>query len=159
MSGMYNVVFGSPDPSVSAFLLMAAGFDPAGEPPARFRDVWVEGEGDELVIRVHTRIGGGNRDEYADQWDEYRAMPTFLRDADDDYDSTYADLYFRPDVEPLITRIIEVTGPSDREELRRQFEAVLVQLAKPHVDMGARWQEAIDQLGKQPTGQRRRDGA
>ena len=80
----------------------------------RYRDCWWDGE----YICVYTRTGGGNREYYdsADKcranypeyfegtedsvpsgpWnDDLRALPTFVRDVDDDYDCTYATFYFR----------------------------------------------------------------
>jgi hypothetical protein len=60
----------------------------------------------EPVIVVHTRNGGGNRECYQDdcdgqctgciQTDAIPALPTYLRDEDDDGDCTYANNYFRP---------------------------------------------------------------
>jgi hypothetical protein len=59
----------------------------------------------EPVIVVHTRNGGGNRECWQDdcdgqctgciQTDAIPALPTYLRDADDEGDSTYANNYFR----------------------------------------------------------------
>lgn len=146
MPGLYNVIFGNADPSTAAFLLLLAGFN--GEVPVRFRDVWVEGEGDVLLIRVHTRIGGGNRDDYTEEWDRYRAMPAFVRDEDDDFDSTYADLYFRADVDGLLAKLAAVGSETPADEARSKIEAAVVALAQPPVDMGARWQAAIDAIGR-----------
>lgn len=77
----------------------------------RFRDAYWNGE----HLCVHTRTGGGNRDYYESEescrsnypeyfggkddpdgpWNEdLRALPGFVRDEDDDYDSTYATFYF-----------------------------------------------------------------
>jgi hypothetical protein len=77
----------------------------------RFRDVYLDGEPGARRIGVHTRMGGGNRG----HWDvvkEYepgpdcpcpgcRAQhvlarhPLYLYDRDDEFDSTYADYFFR----------------------------------------------------------------
>lgn len=57
----------------------------------RYRDCSVaNGE-----IAVYTRNGGGNREGYQDVFDTLAAHPCYLRDEDDDYDSTYATIYFR----------------------------------------------------------------
>lgn len=60
----------------------------------------------EPVIVVHTRNGGGNRECWQDDCDGQctgciqtnviPALPTYLRDEDDEGDSTYANNYFRP---------------------------------------------------------------
>lgn len=65
----------------------------------RFRDCYFDGE----HIVIYTRTGGGNRDHYdepnADNPDgpwnsDLRELSGYLRDEDDDYDSTYASFYY-----------------------------------------------------------------
>lgn len=55
----------------------------------RFRDCFVEGD----EIHVYTRVGGGNRDCGFGE-EELQAHPNYLRDEDDDFDSTYATYCF-----------------------------------------------------------------
>jgi len=103
---LYNMLFGT-NPNTD-FLLAALGIDKDKIP--RFRDCFI----DEGRIVIHTRTGGGNRDYYEseescrDNYPEYfgddpptgpwnedlRALPTFIMDEDDDFDSTYANFYF-----------------------------------------------------------------
>ena len=94
----------------------------------RYRDGWVEREGDSLLIRIHTRNGGGNREDYDDG--TMSNHPWYLKDADDDFDETYADWWFCPPLSELQPETIEA----------------LQSLAKPPVDVGARWKEAINAL-------------
>ncbi|MET4143795.1 hypothetical protein [Arthrobacter sp. UYCo732] len=73
----------------------------------RHRGTYLERDdtGDPVIV-VHTRNGGGNRECYEDdcdgnctgciQTDSIPALPTYLRDEDDDGDFTYANNYFRP---------------------------------------------------------------
>ncbi len=105
---------------------------------ARFRDAWVEKSADGPVIAVYTRQGGGNRKCYCDNGSAdpahvpgscYAACnealavhPLYLRDADDDFDGTYATFRFR--------------APEEWRE-------VLAEAAGDPVDMSVRWQEAI----------------
>jgi len=79
-----------------------------GNDVPRIRDAYLDVETDELVI--YTRTGGGNRDyyenkdsriaEYSDADtvgpynEDLQNHPNYLRDEDDDYDSTYALFYF-----------------------------------------------------------------
>jgi hypothetical protein len=56
----------------------------------RFRDIYVSG--DEIVL--YTRNGGGNREYMQETWDAIQAHPNYLRDEDDDFDCTYAYVYF-----------------------------------------------------------------
>jgi hypothetical protein len=109
---------------------------------ARFRDAWVEKSEDGPVIAVYTRQGGGNRECYCDSEPErahvpgqcyaacneaLAAHPLYLRDADDDFDRTYATFYFR--------------APE-------QWREVLAEAAVEPVNMSERWQEAIDRIGR-----------
>lgn len=50
---------------------------------------------DDDVISVHTRVGGGNRSDYANEIEALRNAPGFVRDYDDDFDSTFATFVFR----------------------------------------------------------------
>jgi len=100
----------------------------------RYRDAWAEADGDTLLIRIHTRNGGGNREDYEPEIESMRAHPWFVRDADDDFDYTYADFYFKP--------------PMD--EIDPDLARVLVSWAQPPVDVGARWMAAIDAIKNAP---------
>lgn len=104
---MYNLLHG--ENSDSDLLLAALGW--TKESVSRFRDVWVTKEGE---IAVYTRCGGGNRECW--EWNslercgecpgcwitlEVEKHPLYLRDEDDDFDSTYATIYFKaPDSIP-----------------------------------------------------------
>ena len=84
---LYNTLFGmNPD---SDKLLEILG--KTREDFGRFRNVYME---DGCII-VHTRCGGGNRDDYEDMFSDMEDHPWYSHDADDDYDCTYADIYFR----------------------------------------------------------------
>jgi hypothetical protein len=142
--GLYDVVMGDGHQRERGALLLQI----LGVPTvARFRDAWVEkGDDGEPVIAVYTRQGGGNRECYCDadpETPEFRAQhipsdcyaacneelarhPLYIRDADDDFDATYATFYFR---------------------VPEQFREVLAEGATEHVDMSDRWQAAIDRIG------------
>lgn len=109
---LYNLIHGH---NPMAPLLLAVLGLKSGDVP-RYRDCWWDGEHQRIAI--HTRTGGGNRPFYdseercRDNYPEYfpedkpadhpsgpwnrdlRALPTFVYDEDDDYDSTYATFYF-----------------------------------------------------------------
>jgi hypothetical protein len=108
---------------------------------ARFRDAWVEKSGDGPVIAVYTRQGGGNRacfcgcakdapaaDRHVPESccaasnEALAAHPLYLRDADDEFDPTYATFRFR--------------APQEWSE-------VLAEAAGEPVDTDARWREAV----------------
>lgn len=58
----------------------------------RFRDIFLNGDG--TVIRLLTRNGGGNREEYQGVMDALAANANYVRDYDDEYDRTYAYVEF-----------------------------------------------------------------
>lgn len=59
----------------------------------RLRDVSFGKDGDQVVIHVFCRTGGGNREDYPNT--KLVEHPLYIRDEDDDFDSTYAHYYFR----------------------------------------------------------------
>lgn len=128
---MYGMVFGQNDQG-SALVDLLQGVQPFEV--GRYRDAWVERDGDSPVIRVHTRNGGGNRESYEDEIESMQDHPWYVRDADDDFDSTYADFYFRPDPAQI-----------DVDTARH-----LVESAGDPVDMGAQWTAAIEAIRTAP---------
>lgn len=94
---LYNMMHGI-NP-LAAMVLAMLGTKPDAIP--RFRDAYFDGE----HLCIYTRTGGGNREAYdgpvPSEWcpegpynSDLRALPGFLHDEDDDYDSTYATFYF-----------------------------------------------------------------
>lgn len=139
---LYNALFGV-NP-LAGVCLQALGITTENVP--RFRDAYINETGE---IVIHTRTGGGNRDFYDSEarcrahnpeyftgdepptgpWNtDLRALPGFLYDEDDDFDSTYADFHFKPtpEWEPIIKTLLETTGAS--EAPRAKWEKVLSDL-------------------------------
>ena len=84
---LYNMLFGmNPDADKLLSLL-----DATREDFGRFRNVYLE----DGYIVVHTRCGGGNREDYEDVFAEMEDHPWYSHDQDEDFDCTYADIYFR----------------------------------------------------------------
>ena len=118
---LYNMMCGS-NPAAGR-LLAAINLDPNTIP--RFRDVWIND--DMTEITVHTRTGGGNRDDYEEQNDAMAAHPLYLRDCDDDFDSTFADFTFRlPEEEKakLLAEIAEANKDTPPEHKEQIMEAI-----------------------------------
>lgn len=85
---LYNMVFGE-NKSQSEFLFSL--LNKTSGDFGRYRDIYV----DEDYIVVHTRNGGGNREDYEDVFEEMTNHPLYAYDEDDDYDCTYANIYFK----------------------------------------------------------------
>ena len=84
---MYNMLFGvNPDTDTLLSLLGKTAGD-----FGRFRNVYME---DGYII-VHTRNGGGNREDYEDVFDEMSEHPWYSHDEDDSVDYKYANIYFK----------------------------------------------------------------
>lgn len=59
----------------------------------RFRDAYINIEEDDPRLVVMTRTGGGNREGYQTENEAIRQLPGFIKDEDDDFDSTFAYWY------------------------------------------------------------------
>lgn len=59
---------------------------------SRFRDIDLINNGN--IIRVFTRLGGGNREDYNETWEKIKNHILYIKDYDDDFDSTYAYIEF-----------------------------------------------------------------
>jgi hypothetical protein len=82
---LYNTVFGmNPDTDRLLEILGATRAD-----FGRFRNVYME----DGYIVVYTRNGGGNREDYFPAW--VTGHPWYSHDTDDDFDCTYASIYFK----------------------------------------------------------------
>lgn len=88
---LYNMLFGK-NPHSSVILAIIGLKESDVE---RFRDCSMDNDG----IQIYARTGGGNRESYPNE--TLTSSPHYLRDEDDDYDSTYAHYYFKfpPEIE------------------------------------------------------------
>lgn len=114
--------------SLAEILLAALEFDLAMIP--RLRDAYVVADpdgSDDVRILIYTRTGGGNRAYYDSRnednpdgpWNStLREHICYLKDEDDNFDSTYAKFYYRlPDVLVPHTdslRLMLQSSPEDR---------------------------------------------
>lgn len=130
--GFYNMIFpgGFERGAILLGPLMGArSFQQFG----RYRDCWIEHDGDGgVVLHVYTRVGGGNRKDYAAEIEWMRSRPNFITDADDTFDSTYASFWFRIDVSD------QDFGPQLMDKLR--------EIAVEPVDTAIKWQKAIEAI-------------
>ena|GEM_PF-2594600 len=137
---LYNALFGV-NP-MAGLLMQALGIN-SGDVP-RFRDCYLDTEGERPLIAIHTRTGGGNRSMYESEdsarrnYPEYfdgnddptgpwncdlRKVQGFVYDADDDFDNTYATFFY--EVPEAFKSIIETmrdlagstTPPAERWQM------------------------------------------
>jgi hypothetical protein len=141
--GLYNMLHGTN--RQAPLVLALLGLSPSDV--GRFRDAWFEKTADDgLRCAIYTRNGGGNRADQGGAWDRIQAHPTYLGDADDDFDCTYATAYFGlPAVLP--SSLVEQLPAELRE--RAALVAKLRDVASEPVNMNERWQKTIDSIAKQ----------
>ena len=120
MSGLYNILFGE-NANQRDFLFKLLELTPGD--CGRYRDIYVI----ENYIVVHTRNGGGNRDDYEDVFETLSQHPLYAYDEDDDFDCTYADIYFR---------------------YPKGYEDILSEMAKGTVTPSEKWQLLFSALNK-----------
>lgn len=152
---MFNVVFG--DQSNRMALAGLVGFK---EEPLRFRSAWVETDGDMLRIAIYTRMGGGNRaedqsepgDDFHDWylwWESVPKMPLYLFDKDDDFDCTYATLYFRAPTPAEMVDMAKEVGQEISMDTAEGIFNELLRLAGEPVDTSKMWLDAIEKIKAQ----------
>lgn len=96
---MYDMVYGKDKYAMLAVaaLYQAEEFSEDEETQidfGRFRDAFFEKTDDKYYVRVHTRNGGNNREDYEVAIESLRKHSFYVRDEDCPHDSTYADFIF-----------------------------------------------------------------
>lgn len=92
MGGLYNMI--ACTCPIAGNILGWLGVQQGDVP--RLRDAFLRDEGEHgLRFAILTRVGGGNREYYTEQIALLRQHPDYIRDHDDDFDSTYAVFEFR----------------------------------------------------------------
>lgn len=121
----------------------------------RFRDCYFNGE----HIVIYTRTGGGNREEYGAENDAMCELPGYVRDEDDDFDSTYASFYYEvPQQFHLL--MDKLKSMAQKQTQSERWEAALdhIKSASPDDPVVQRMAEAFkpvfeaieQKLGEQP---------
>ena len=84
---LYNALFGKNPNSDQLLNVLGKTQGDFG----RFRDVFIQ---DNYIV-VHTRCGGGNREDYEHVFEDMSNHSWYSHNEDDDFDCTYANFYFR----------------------------------------------------------------
>lgn len=83
---LFNLLGGCNPSTEQLFKLLGLSVNNFG----RYRDIYVK----DGYIVVHTRCGGGNREDYEEMFETVSTHPWYSHDEDYEYDTTYADIYF-----------------------------------------------------------------
>jgi hypothetical protein len=124
---LYNMLFGRNPAST----LLLAMLDLTPEMVGRFRDCYLsrDAETKELVIVIYTRNGGGNREAYEEVTNALQALPTYINDADDDFDSTYASYFFKvPEKFKATAEELAALGAESAESPMDKFKTLIQNL-------------------------------
>lgn len=118
----------------------------------RYRDHWLELDGDAIVLAVYTRTGGGNREEYAEQIKELCNLPAFMVETDDSYANTYMTFRFRLDYPTFIERCRAVDealcqGRDRVDAYDRLWGAYRRAADQTPRDMSVIWRAMINSIG------------
>lgn len=139
---LYNAIYGVNQ--ATFFILPMLGKHPDEYP--RFRDCFIGGlenadetdpfgiplkkTSDEKVISIYTRVGGGNRDDYKSEIEQLQKLPNYLRDYDDDFDSTFATFVFsipekwKADFDKITENKINEISDEYKKQLKRVFPKI-----------------------------------
>lgn len=139
---LYNAIYGVNQ--ATFFILPMLGKHPDEYP--RFRDCFIGGlensdendlfgiplkkTSDEKVISIYTRVGGGNRDSYKNEIEQLQKLPNYLRDYDDDFDSTFATFVFsipekwKADFDKITENKINEISDEYKKEIKRVFPKI-----------------------------------
>lgn len=118
---LYNMLFSTNENS--AELLRMIGLD--SNSFVRFRDCYLNKDGSVLI--VYTRLGGGNREYYEETIDFLRDNKYYLKDYDEEYDTTYAYFEFKIPSEYL-NRTKELYAGEDPKTIKEKFEEEFTKL-------------------------------
>lgn len=124
---------------------------------ARYRDHWCEhghtgafGEDGDLVLALYMRIGGDNRQDYAEQIAALRATPRYVDDRDDEFDPTYCTFRFVITKSDFFQWMQEAEDQSEPDETRPSHELVWSELwdaSEPWPrDMSKVWRAMLQRL-------------
>lgn len=108
----------------------------------RFRDIDIIKDG--TVIRVFTRLGGGNREYYKETWEKIKLNPLYLKDYDDDYDETYA--YIEYDIPKFYEKTAKAMYKGEPISFKERFEKELKDMEDPNTDAAKRAEKIANKI-------------
>jgi len=120
---LYNMLFGE-NPLAPLLLKILEIDQPDGKyRSGRFRDIHLNAEGTKIILL--TRNGGSNREDYFPK--NILEHPNYLRDYDDNFDSTYCYIEFSIPAR-LQAALKKLASGKEPEKLHEKFERVVKDL-------------------------------
>ena len=109
---------------------------------SRFRDIELTTNG--TVIRVFTRLGGGNIKGYQETWNKIKKHELYIKDYDDEFDNTYA--YIEFDIPDKFKQTAKKMFKGEPISFKEKFEKELEDMQKPGTESYNRAKEIADKL-------------
>lgn len=136
---LYNLVHGTNPAAGMVYVMLGSPDVP------RFRDAWIELHEGQPRLAIHTRTGGGNREEYADENDAMTRVEGYLCDQDDDFDCTYATFYYSvPEpFKPMVDLLLSI-GAAKTEKPGEAWQRVIEELRTG--EMSERTKASVDAM-------------
>jgi hypothetical protein len=117
---LYNALFGK-NPFAPS-LLMMLGIDETQVP--RFRDCYLNADRE---IVIYTRTGGSNRAAYQVENEALTRLPGYLRNRNDEFDSTFTYFIYQPSAE-FSDLVAEIVGKQGVIDPRASFDKLIADL-------------------------------
>ena len=129
---IYNTMFGTNEDAA----VLLGMIEVNKEYFARFRDVELTNSGN--TIRVFTRLGGGNREEYQSEWEKIRKHKLYIKDYDDSFDETYAYIEFKVQdkYKETAKKMFKNEPKSFEDKFRQQLEEMQIPGTKAYEQAG-----------------------
>lgn len=130
--GLYNIIHGSNKYSEIILQVLNLELDEV----ARFRDAWIE---DDKII-IYNRCGAGNKNDRKlnktgcpEYWNQIRDHSLYIKDYEDDFDSTYTYTEFKipeeyKNVIEKIKKLQDRNGshiPASEEDIKNKVEQIM----------------------------------
>lgn len=139
---LYNMLFGTNEEAPVLLGMLSVN----KEYFSRFRDVELIESG--TKIRVFTRLGGGNREEYKENWDKIRKHELYLKDYDDEFDTTYAYIEFNipEQYKETAKKMFKEEPDSFQKKFEKELEEMQIPGTKAYDKMGEVAKQIVDEM-------------
>lgn len=139
---LYNLLFGENKDAVALLGMIKCNKEMFG----RYRDAYLNPEG--TIITVLTRVGGGNRKDYKEVFENIRNNEYFIRDYDDVFDHSYC--YFDFSVPENYKETCKMIAPKKEVlNVTDKFKKEIEEADDPNSPAAKRMKDIGEQIIKQ----------